>query len=223
MFSKFITLFLIIYVIKSITTQKEKEIKVSDADLNKAISCLHVLSGKFDHIIDQKDYSSTMLACFTSITEVDAKEILVAVQQGMNFLSEEEIENLCDVNKLKNMDREKLSFESKKLQNALIKFDKLRAKDREKKNSKTRDDSYNEDDDYKNSHPSQGNKFGKFMKKMKNLLKLINNFGKIIIGIICLYFIYFLWKNKKQNNYVHKYEDYNKIAKNIKKNKKKKN
>ena len=58
---------------------------------------------------------------------------------------------------------------------------------------------------------------------MKNLLKLINNFGKIIIGIICLYFIYFLWKNKNQNNYVHKYEDYNKIAKNIKKNKKKKN
>ena len=184
MFSKFITLFLIIYVIKSITTQKGKEIKVSDADLNKAISCLHVLSGKFDHIIDQKDYSSTMLACFTSITEVDAKEILVAVQQGMNFLSEEEIENLCDVNKLKNMDREILSFESKKLQNALIKFDKLRAKDRETKNSKTRDDSNNEDEDYNINTIKEANKTANEIIDRNNMMNTeLKRQGNVLLNV----------------------------------------
>ena len=46
-----------------------------------------------------------MLACFTTITEDDAKEILVAVQQDMIFLSPEEIDNLCDVNNLKKVDQ----------------------------------------------------------------------------------------------------------------------
>ena len=42
-----------------------------------------------------------MLACFTSIADDDIKEILVSAQQDMIFLSPEEIDKLCDVNKLK--------------------------------------------------------------------------------------------------------------------------
>ena len=61
------------------------------------------------------------------------------------------------------------------------------------------------------------------MKGITNILKFINNSGKIIIGIMCLYFLYFLFKNCGKDNYVHKYEDYAKIAKQVKKNKKKKN
>ena len=86
------------------------------------------------------------------------------------------------------------------------------------------DDNYNENEEYKKAHPSQGNKLGKFMKGLTNVLKFVNNSGKVIIVIICLYFLYFLLKNCGRNNdYVHKYEDYAKIAKQIKKNKKKKN
>ena len=99
MYSKLsISIFLILYIIKVISSQSGS--KVPEIDLNKAVSCLHVLSKKFEYEIDQKVYSSTMLACFTSITEDDAKEILVAVQQDMVFLSPEEIDKLCDVNNL---------------------------------------------------------------------------------------------------------------------------
>ena len=104
-----IKIFLLILIINYVQSQREE--KVSDVDLNKAVSCLHVLSKKFDYEIDQKVYSSTMLACFTSLTELDAKEILVAVQQEMKFLSPEEIDKLCDVNNLKNIDKETLTIE----------------------------------------------------------------------------------------------------------------
>ena len=219
---KFILKILIItFIIKENKNQKQE--KVPDSDLNKAVSCLHVLSKKFDYEIDQKVYSSTMLACFTSISDIDAKEILVASQQGMKFLSPEEIDKLCDTNNLKNIDPKILSIESRKLQNALSEFDKIR--DYQRKKDKYAPSYYdNENEEYKKAHPSTGNKLGKFMKKMTNLLKLFNNFGKIIIAIITIYLIYFFWKNcNDKNHYVHKYEDYNKIAKKVNKNKRKKN
>ena len=216
-----IKIFLIAIIIKSFNCHNDE--KVSDTDLNKAVSCLHVLSKKFDYEIDRKVYSSTMLACFTSITELDAKEILVAVQQEMKFLSQEEIDKLCDVNNLKKLDKQTIYIESKKLQNALKEFDNMREKQR--KNEKyAPNDIDNENEEYKKAHPSRGNKLGRFMKGMTNLLKLFNNFGKIIIVIIALYLIYFFWNNcKNKNSYVPKYEDYTKIVKYIKKNKKKKN
>ena len=222
MFSKlFKSIFLFIYIIKVISSQRDSS--VADIDLNKAVSCLHVLSKKFNYEIDQKVYSSTMLACFITITEDDVKEILVAVQQDMIFLSPEEIDNLCNVNNLKKVDKNKLAIESRKLQKALREFDRMREKKDENYGQKY-DDNYNENEEYKKAHPSQGNKLGKFMKGLTNVLKFVNNSGKVIIVIICLYFLYFLLKNCGRNNdYVHKYEDYAKIAKQIKKNKKKKN
>ena len=222
MYSKlFTSIFLFLYIIKIISSQRDSN--VADVDLNKAVSCLHVLSKKFDYEIDQKVYSSTMLACFTAITEDDAKEILVAVQQDMIFLSPEEIDNLCNVNNLKKVDQKKLAIESRKLQNALREFDRIREKKDENYGQKY-DDNYNENEEYKKAHPSQGNKLGKFMKGITSILKFVNNSGKVIIAIMCLYFLYFLLKNCGRNNdYVHKYEDYAKIAKQIKKNKKKKN
>ena len=168
-----LTILLITLQINELNTQNND--KVSDVDLNKAVSCLHVLSKKFDYEIDQKVYSSTMLACFTSLTELDAKEILVAVQQEMIFLSPEEIDKLCDVNNLKNIDQKTLAIESKKLQNALREFDKIRENQRKKDGKTPKDDIDNENEDYKRAHPSQGNKLGKFMKGMTNILKLINN------------------------------------------------
>ena len=163
MYSKLsISIFLILYIIKVISSQSGS--KVPEIDLNKAVSCLHVLSKKFEYEIDQKVYSSTMLACFTSITEDDAKEILVAVQQDMVFLSPEEINKLCDVNNLKKIDQKTLSIESRKLQNALREFDKMREKKKDENYGKKYDDNYNDNEDYKKAHPSQGNKLGKFMK-----------------------------------------------------------
>ena len=96
-----------------------------------------------------------MLACFTSLTELDAKEILVAVQQEMKFLSPEEIDKLCDVNNLKNIDKETLTIESRKLQNALREFDKMRDSQRKNEKYTPRDDYDNENEDYKKAHPSR--------------------------------------------------------------------
>jgi hypothetical protein len=42
-----IKIFLLILIINYVQSQREE--KVSDVDLNKAVSCLHVLSKKFDY------------------------------------------------------------------------------------------------------------------------------------------------------------------------------
>ena len=74
-------------------------------------------------------------------------------------------------------------------------INKLQKMDKNDKDYMTLKSKIFENEDYKRAHPSQGNKLGKFMKEITNLLKLVNNFGKIIIGIMALYFLHFLGKN----------------------------
>lgn len=194
--------------------------KVPESDLNKAVSCLHVLSKKFKEQIDQKTYSSNMLSCFAAITDIDSKEILVAVQQGMNFLSPEEINKLTDVESIKKLDKNKINELSKRLENALREFDEIRNNYKQEDKGKSKSNDYNEDDDYKKAHPSHGNKLGKFMKGMTNILKVINNFGKIIIAVIVIYFVSFIIKSRRSKN---EYYNYKKTEVNNKSRKKKKN
>ena len=218
-------IFLILLIIFSFTINSSK---VPESDLNKAVSCLHVLSKKFKEEIDQKTYSSNMLACFSTITDIDAKEVLVAAQQEMNFLSPEEINKLTDVENIKKIEKSKINEISQRLQNALKEFDDIRNNYKKEDKSKTKNNhDYNEDEDYKRAHPSHGNKLGKFMKGMTSVLKLFNNFGKIIIVVMIIYFVAFIIKNRKKKfeNVYSKYTDYNtnKSGKNSKNKKKKKN
>ena len=161
-----------------------------------------------------------MLSCFAAITDIDSKEILVAVQQGMNFLSPEEINKLTDVESIKKLDKNKINELSKRLENALREFDEIRNNYKQEDKGKSKSNDYNEDDDYKKAHPSHGNKLGKFMKGMTNILKVINNFGKIIIAVIVIYFVSFIIKSKRSKN---EYYNYKKTEVNNKSRKKKKN
>ena len=188
MSSKF-SLILILFILP-ISLHKDKEI--SGVDLNKAISCLHIVSLKFNYEhdnINQKIYSSKILSCFTLISEIDSKNVLLSIEQEKNYLSDDDIERLTDINNLKKLNKSKLILESKKLENAIKEFNKIGS---EKKTDK---ENINKDDDYKKINSWKERKLAKFMIFMTTLLRLMNKFGRFIISIMCIYITIWLTKN----------------------------
>ena len=193
--------------------------KASNEDITKAMSCLSVLSEKYrNNSPEPSTYFSLLLTCFVTISEVDAKEILLGLEKGMSTIEQEQIDNLTDINILKNYSKEELEEQRKKLNDAVKTFEKLRENYNSGKKDKDREYD-NEDEEYKKAHPSRGNALGSFMKKMAKLLKMLNNMGSVVIVLIFAYFGYILLKNCRQNNErKSKEKDKNKNKKNKKKN-----
>ena len=193
--------------------------KASNEDITKAMSCMNLVAQKIkaDQSIDQKLYYSMILKCYITITEEIAKEILVGLEQGIPSLEKEEIDNLTDVNYLKNFSKEDLEKYSKQLEETFKDFKELQ--DKYKKNKDKTSDDYNDDEEYRKSHPSRGNTLGVIMRGMTGLLKLVNNMGSIIIIIIFFYFGSIMLgkcKKKEQNKEQNKDKNKNK-NKNVKK------
>ena len=129
-----------------------------------------------------------LLKCFITITEEQGKEILVSIEQDMKAIEPEEIEKLTDINSLKEIPQDELKNYSLKLEKAIKDLKKMQEKHLSKSKDKTQDYDYEDDEEFKKTHPSRGNSLGSVMKKLKGLFKTINNMGNIVIAIIFLYF-----------------------------------
>ena len=210
--SKEFTLFQLIfflYFLAILSCQSNKD------DLSKVISCSNIIGQKIkDKTPEIKAYSSMMLKCFITITDDEAKEVLVGIERGMKSIEKEDIERLTDISKLNDIPQNELKEYSLKLENAIRSIRKL---EENRKSGKKYDDDYNENEEYKKAHPSRGNEFGSFMKKMTGVLKTINNMGNVVIIVIFVYFGLILFKKFCGNN---KNKPKDKIKNNKKKNKK---
>ena len=161
----------------------------NNEDISKIVSCMHVISQKNkNQTPDQNTYSTMLLKCFITITEEQGKEILVSIEQDMKVIEPEEIEKLTDINSLKEIPPDELKKYSLKLEKAIKDLKKMQEKHLSKSKDKTQDYDYEDDEEFKKTHPSRGNSLGSVMKKLKGLLKAINNMGNIVIAIIFLYF-----------------------------------
>ena len=147
----------------------------------------------------KQDIQKYLLKCFITITDEEAKEVVVAIEQGIDPLEQEEIDKLTDISTLSVIPQKDLEAYSNKLRNTIKAFRNLQEKYNSGKNDDSKD--YNQDDEeYRKAHPSRGNALGSFMKKLTGLLKAINNMGNFIIAIIFIYFGYILLKNWRRNN-----------------------
>ena len=57
-----------------------------DEDIVKSVACMSLLNEKYkdkEKQINQKTYGSEILNCYITITEVEAKEIVMGLQQGI--------------------------------------------------------------------------------------------------------------------------------------------
>jgi len=220
MFKEFNSLFqlviFILYILSIISCQSNKY------DLTKVISCSNIIGQKTkDQTPEIKAYSSMMLKCFITITDDEAKEVLVGIERGMKSMEKEDIERLTDFSTLNDIPQDQLKQYSLQLENAIR---SIRQLEENRKSGKKYDDDYNDNEEYKKAHPSRGNEFGSFMKKMTGVLKTINNMGNIVIIVIFAYFGLILFKKFCGNNKnKHKDKDKDKDKdknKNKKKNKK---
>ena len=163
----------------------------SNEDMTKAMSCMSLLIQIFKgKSPDQKKYSSMLLKCFITITEEESKEIFVGLEQGKQALEPEEIERLTNFSTLSNFSKNELDEYSYKLQNAINTFKKMQ----DNYQSGKKDNDYDNDEEFKKTHPSRGNSLGSFMKKMTGLLKTINNMGSVVLILIFLYFGFIMFK-----------------------------
>ena len=210
-----------LFIILLTTNLFQLIISKSKEDLTKLVSCMTIIGEKLKgQTPEPKAYSSMLLKCFISISEEENKEILLLIQKGIDTIESEEIEKLTDISSLNDIPQEQLKEYSAQLEDAINELRKIQeSRGGEKKGE---DKIYEEDEDYRKSHPSRGNTLGAFMKKMTGTLKTINNFGNYVIGIIVIYFVYIMLGNcrrKKKNNINKEKEKENK--KKDKKNKKK--
>ena len=172
--------------------------QASNEDINKVMSCMFLLQNKYQSS-EIQNYSSMLLKCFITISEDEAKEVLLRLEKGMESIESEEIEKLSDISTLNNISKEELKEYSDKLNNAIIGFKKMQEKYYSKKKDKVkRDDT--DDENYRRAHPSRGNAFGAFMRKMTGILKFINNMGSVVIVIIFLYFGLIMFRKCRDNS-----------------------
>ena len=185
---------ILLFILFRITSQNNSTI--TESDLNKAISCYHITSKKFDldlQKIDQKTYSSILLSCFTLISEDEAKNILFAIQQEENYLTSDDIERLTDITILEKINRTILIQESEKLENALNEFHNMG-------NDKNLD--INPAEEYKKLYPWKKHKLTRLMIEITKILKYLNKIGKFVIFLLCIFFFTLIIKNFGIKRYV---------------------
>ena len=189
--------FAFIFLLIQITSKNN--ITILESDLNKAISCQYIITRKYNFSnqkIDQKLYSSSLLSCFITISEKEAKNILNAIQHNNNYLTTEYIERLINVDDYNSFDKGKLTQESKKLELALKEFNNI--------GNKVINENIKEiksDEKYSKSHPWKEYKLTKFMIATTKILKFLNKIGKFIVIIACIYLFIFLMKMIGTNSY----------------------
>ena len=211
-------IFLLLYIFQLII------VKANNDDVTKLVSCMSIISQKYKgQTPESKTYSSMLLKCFITISEETKKEILVGMQQGMDDIEPEEIEKLTDVTTLNEIPQEQLKENSIQLENAIAELKKIQENYRNGKQTKAKDTNYEEDEEFRKTHPSRGNSLGAFMRKMTGTLKAINNMGNYVIGIIVIYFIYIMLGKCLEKKKVGKYKEKEKDNKNKDKKNKKKN
>ena len=191
-----------------------------DEEIVKSVACMSLLNEKYkDKQINQKTYGSEILNCYIAITDVEAKEIVMGLQQGIKTLEKEDIDRLTDINGLKNYTNDEIKEFSNSLNKAISSFQKMQ----DKYNSGKKNNDDVDDEHYKKSHPSRGNFLGSIMKRMTGILKLANNIGNVILFIIFGYFALILFRKycdngKKRKEVKSKEKDDGKNKKKKKKN-----
>ena len=178
--------------------------KPNNDDITKAISCMSMLMQRLGgNNLDNKEYSSKLLKCFITITLEEAKEFVVALEQGMKTIENKDFERLTDTSTLSSLTQDELSKYSLHLENTIKEFKKLQDSYAKKSEGKSTSGPDEEDEEYRRNHPSRGNSLGSFMKKLTGALKLVNNMGNVVIFIIFAYFLYILFgkycKSDKKN------------------------
>jgi len=192
--------------------------ELEEENMLRAFTCLNIISKKLNGEEEalSNSYSPYMLSCFIKITNEQMQTILSGIEEGneeLNSLNEDEIEQLTDVESLKNMPEKELKKYSSKLEKIMKNLEKMNKEMKEGKDIDDRelnildDDNYNDgdydvdDDDYDDydddedidySNPKKSPKERGFLRILFRAIKKFFNNSNLWFSFLFLIIVYFL-------------------------------
>ena len=203
--------------------------KLDEMSIFKALVCVNIITTKRQKKeLEPSLLSPMILTCYMKIREDQVLKLTEGIQQGSDIsLSDEEIEDLIDMESLKELPENEVRKKGEELEEAIKEFQKMEGMYDENGDSEDYDDGYDDgDNDYDYENFGEGKKNNMTKKGFFRLIKKgIISFGEIlfsswyIIGILLLFYLLLLEirRNNNPNNNTDKGKEENKKEDNLNK------
>ena len=186
-FKFFLLLIYLLNLISIILCQFENE------SMSKVLACMSIMNQKFKGSEpDPSIYSTMMLKCYISLSDSQAKKIIVGLETGTNSLSKKEIDKLTDYDSLKDLPQNELKKKSYELEKTLKNLKKLQdefsGERGEDIDPADYDDEYDDDDNFNRETPSNINFLGLIPKGIYAVFNIFNSYLSLFVVFVIVYF-----------------------------------
>ena len=166
--------------------------QLDNDSMTKALVCMSVISQKFKGEDPEPSiYSTMMLKCFITLSDSQAKKILVGLESGQNVLSKKEVDRLTDYDSLRDMSQNELKKKSYELEKALKNFKKLQEEITGESGGDIDPsdyDDYDDDDNFNRETPSNINFFSLIPRGISGIFNVFNSYLSLFIVFVVVYF-----------------------------------
>ena len=185
-FFLFLNIFIIIFPL--ISSQ------LDDPSLSRLLACMSIINQEMNsEEPDPNIYSVTMLKCFMTIGDSQARSLLMGMESGKNPLSKNEIRKLTDYQSLKDLSQNEVKQKSIELERTLKKFKKMQEDimggKKPEDMAEEYDDDYDYDDEYGSEQPSSINFFSLIPKGFFGIIGIFSNYISLFIVFALVYFL----------------------------------
>ena len=186
-FKFYLLLLFLLNLISKIICQFENE------SMSKVLACMSIINQKFKGADpDPSIYSTMMLKCYISLSDYQAKKIIVELESGTNILTKKEIDKLTDYDSLKDLSQNELKKKSYELEKALKNLKKLQdefsGEGGEDIDPADYDDDYDDDYNFNRETPSNINFLGLIPKGIYAVFNVFNSYLSLFIVFVIVYF-----------------------------------
>ena len=183
--------------------------KMDEITIFKALVCVNIITTRHQkEDLEPNTLSPLILSCYIKISDEQVHRLTEGIEQGLDIpLSDEEIDDLMDIESLKNIPENEVRRKGDELENAIKEFQKMQEGYGE---TGDEDDGYDDgDDDYDYEDYGEGQRnnissLGFFRLIKKGIINLSEIFfgSWYIIGILVLFYILLLEirRNNNPNN-----------------------
>ena len=179
--------------------------KSDELSILKALACVNIITSRQQNEEpDPSTLSPKILTCFIKISDEQISKLLDNIEQGLDIsLTEDEINNLMDIDSLKDLPQDEVKQKGEQLEEAIKEFQKTQGEYNSEDNNGY-DEAYDDDDyDYEDYDGPKNNmtKKGFFRLIKKGFINLIEILFSSWYIICILVVFYFLLLEIRRNNH----------------------
>ena len=179
--------------------------KSDELSILKALACVNIITSRHQNEEpDPSTLSPKILTCFIKISDEQISKLLDNIEQGLDIsLTEDEINNLMDIDSLKDLPQDEVKQKGEQLEEAIKEFQKTQGEYNSEDNNGY-DEAYDDDDyDYEDYDGPKNNmtKKGFFRLIKKGFINLIEILFSSWYIICILVVFYILLLEIRRNNH----------------------